>query len=284
MESSYIQKVQSSLDDQLQASINNAKANCQTRIMQLQGYRPTYEPVKLKWLPIFVICGILAFFTNGITLIVFGLIALGVLLINLKRQMDVDDRNQYLSESITKAERERDAKIADLKKQFANMKYQEEESFKSNVKAFRDKYVQMSEIQPIVDWVATQFEKEIRAADRRGHVKMVSTTLIFRVNEFTIDVLKLAMTYDHLPKGGYTTVDSFNLSENNFTRIQSFERQVGLAQAVAKMVQFEITKRCPEDPLAPCAVVPTVNITLDDNTVHMHYTVPNGNYVSPVML
>jgi len=277
MASSYLQKRFSSLDTQMQTEINKTTADYQVRINQLENSRPKYEPSGQNIGGWILGAVILAFFTSGISLLVMGVILIGIKLMNNSKREQVAEQNRLLDGRVREMNRERDSKISEIKKRYAGKKAQEEASFKNKVKSARSKYAQKTSAKPIVDWLTDRFDKQIRALDRSPHIKQLSLTFTFQVNAGSVCTLKQISGYGSTP-GSYGNADVFDLTKNLFTHLNDFEDRVGFAQAMAKFVQFEITKRFPKDPLAPSAVAPTVTITSDDDIMHLYYTVPNGKF------
>lgn len=277
MASTHLKTQLQMLDNQMQNEINSVTANYQQQINQLENSRPKYDPVGKSVGGLIVTAVILAFFTAGISLLVLVAILFCMKAMNTSQRESVDEKNRQIDGQIRNLTRERDAKLSETRKQYTGKKNQTETAFKAKVKASRIKYGQKTNSKPIVDWLVDRFVAQIHAIDRSPHIKQLTTTFSFRVDSSQICTLHYASSYGST-SGSYGDAHIFDLTKNLFTHLNDFEDRVGFSQAMAKFVQFEITKRFPKDPLAPCAVAPVVNITSDDETMYLCYTVPNGKY------
>ena len=168
-----------------------------------------------------------------------------------------------------------------IAEQYKRLMEQEKLRFQESTKAARIKYGGKTVAMPIVKWIADQFETSIRKADRRSHLRTIQVPFVFDVDATAIYVKKWIFN-GH--SGAYGKAEEYNFTIHRFTTLPDFEDRVGFAQAMAKMVQFEIMRRFPRDPVAPTAAKPVVTISSDDTQMILTYEVINPNYQHAVQL
>lgn len=185
---------------------------------------------------------------------------------------------------------QQDQQINDLRRQevdqhravdekYARMLVQETNRFNASVKAARTKYGGHTSAQPIVQWLTTRFEKEIMNADRRPHLKNIEVVFAFRVDANQLATLKLVGNTNQ-----YGNAEIFDFNVNRFHDLPDYEDRVGFSQAIAKLVQFDIMRRFPKDPVAASHAKPVVVITSNDALMELRYQVANPNYRHAVTL
>ena len=162
---------------------------------------------------------------------------------------------------------------------YARMLEQETNRFKASVKSARAKYGGHTAAKPIVQWLTTQFEKDIMGADRRAHLKNIEVVFAFRVDANQLATLKKVNNSNQ-----YGNAEIYDFNVNRFRDLPDYEDRVGFAQAMAKLVQFEIMRRFPKDPISASHAKPVVVITSDDAMMELRYQVANPNYRHAVTL
>lgn len=157
---------------------------------------------------------------------------------------------------------------------------QEEKKYRDQVSNARKTYGGSTVMDPLIKFVADDFEVRIRAANRAAHEPQIVAECFFRVDETELCI------FGSLPHSGETySSNRYNLYTNRFYNLPDFFDRIGCAQALAKRVEFEILRRFPTDPVAPSkSFKPKIEIDYDDTIMHLIYKVQNANYRAAVHL
>lgn len=150
----------------------------------------------------------------------------------------------------------------------------EEAKYRSLVSKARKTYGGSTVIDPIIKFVADNFEVNIRAANREKYTSVISAELFFRAEETQLCIL------DKLPHSSqYHDTVRYDFFKNRFYNLTDFFDRVGFAQALSKRVEFEILRRFPADPITQSrSYKPKIEIDYDDTFMHLIYKVQNPNY------
>ena len=187
--------------------------------------------------------------------------------------------NNALDQQIQALNDRCDGECRQIDEKYARLIAQESAAFTATVKAARSKYGGHTAARPIVQWLDERFEKAIRNADRRPHVRQIDAVLVFRVEQYQLYTMKWI---GYTQQFGSDEIFDFNI--NRFRDLPDFADRVGFAQAMAKLVQFDMMSRFPRDPVAGGHVKPVVVITSNDTRMELHYQVANPNYRPAVKL
>lgn len=157
---------------------------------------------------------------------------------------------------------------------------QEEKRYKDRVSKARKTYGGSTVIDPVIKFVADDFEVRIRAAVRAAHVSQIVAECFFRADETELCI------FEKLPHSGQNfAAKRYDYYFNRFYNLPDFFDRIGFAQALSKRVEFEILRRFPTDPIAPSnGFKPKIEIDYDDTVMHLTYKVQNPNYRAAVHL
>lgn len=169
-----------------------------------------------------------------------------------------------------------------IEKEYAQKLAQEKARFPEAVKTAKEKYGSSATVKPVVDLLVENFQEKILAASRATYIYEICVDFYFDVASYRVFICekKYEGKFSYLVATGRDG-ESFGFQENNIRNIPEVENQIGLAQALAKLVQFEIMRKYPKDPIAPSGARPQVSITSEDTQVHLCYSVVNANYITP---
>lgn len=216
---------------------------------------------------------------GAILLIGIG-VTLGVTFV--AHQMRLSSTNSHNSQQDQQMNNLRQQEVAQhraVDEKYARMLEQETNRFNASVKSARTKYGGHTAAQPIVKWLTTRFEKEIMNADRRPHLKNIEVVFAFRVDANQLATLKKVNSTNQ-----YGNAEIFDFNVNRFHDLPDYEDRVGFSQAMAKLVQFDIMRRFPKDPVAASYAKPVVVIASNDALMELRYQVANPNYRHAVTL
>lgn len=289
MASSYLKQVEEKLRWEAEQKKYQVATETQNRIVHLNGKEKMKGEVKesapmgcgLAILAVSIIGGGTAL--GGGPMLALGLVLAAVFILCLhgKKTSEVEKFNQDIQAQIQKLREDETHRYSQIDQEFQAELAKEKQRFKSAVAEARKKYGGRTTYKPIVTWLADQFDAEIRKGDRRPHQKMITILFAFRVTEQGIERLEWVSHQGH---GGYGKSQGYEFGIHRFQNLVGLEEQVGFAQAVAKLVQFEIMMRFPQDPVLPTHAKPKVMITSDDSLMELHYEVMNPNYRVAVRL
>lgn len=278
MASAYLDRRRQELEGQRQAAKNAVVSKYQNEIYQLDRSRPKKgDDTGLGCFSL--IAGIvLTALTGGLFLV--GILVFVVIYGGGKLAMSNSQRqeNEKIDRRIQELNGRMQEELRQTENRYDKLLVQEENSYKMKVKAAMAKYAgRTAQSKPIVDWLAQRYDKQIRSADRKPYVREIQAHFTFKATATEIQILS--------PLGNnYGVSERYDLFKNRFNNLNDFEDRVGFSRAMAKLVQFEMISRFPKDPVAPSAVQPKITITSDDETMYLHYTVPNPNYKHAVNL
>lgn len=150
----------------------------------------------------------------------------------------------------------------------------EEKRYLTGTKKARQVYGGSTQLDSVVKWLADHFEQNIRGASREPFNERITAQLRYQVSEREL------VTTLHTPHSGlYQPVEHFDFFQNRLIGPSDFLEQIGLAQALAQRLKFEMHRRFPQDPIAPSrGFIPEITFDYDDTAIHMHYSVQNPNY------
>ena len=134
---------------------------------------------------------------------------------------------------------------------------------------------------PMVNWMAAQFDNEIRFADRRPHIREVTAPLYFIVEE---DKIRARVHKAPVEKSESTQFAVFDYTIRGFTHVPNYLDQVGLAQALALILEHVIIRRYPYDPSDRTRYPAKIHFDANDNEITVTYVAANGSYRHPQKL
>ena len=173
-------------------------------------------------------------------------------------------RKDRFTEAYTALRKEEQERIARAEAEGLRRFEDEKNAFTEATKAARVRFGHNTKVSmQVIRWLVAGFTAEIRAADRKPHIREVSASYAFSVSETGI-------------RAGYSTYDFFTNRYNNLT---SFVDQVGFAQAMALIVQHDILLAFPSDPSDNSGRRSSVSIDANDNNMILTYKAANGNYI-----
>ena len=146
----------------------------------------------------------------------------------------------------------------------------EKEDYLRKITEARIKYGKNAKnAQDAIQWLVKTCSGCIETADRSDYIREVFVSFPFSVRESEISA-------------DYVKFDFYTRRRNNIT---SFTDQVGFAQALALILQFEIRKAFPYDPSFDPSDKSKgeskVAISGNDNNMVLTYRAPNANYKHP---
>lgn len=218
---------------------------------------------------------------NGGAILLIGIIGTLVItfIVHQMRLSNTNTHNSQQDRQISNLRQQEAAQHLAVDEKYARMLEQETSRFNASVKSARTKYGGHTAAQPIVKWLTAHFEKEIMNADRRPHNKNIEVVFAFRVDAYQLATLKKVGSTNQ-----YGNAEIFDFNVNRFHNLPDYEDRVGFSQAMAKLVQFDIMRRFPKDPVSPCHSKPVVVITSNDALMELRYQVANPNYRHAVTL
>lgn len=214
---------------------------------------------------------------------IFGMGLIGTVVITIVahsiRSSSTNSHNSSLTRNIESLRQQESAQLKAVDEKYAKLLEQETNRFHNSVRSARSKYSTHSTAQPIVNWLVARFEKEIMNADRRPHNKNIEVVFAFRVDAHQLATLKKVNNSNQ-----YGNTELYDFNVNRFHSLPDFEDRIGFSQAIAKLVQFNIMRRFPKDPVSPSHAKPVVVITSNDAQMELRYQVANPNYRHAVTL
>ena len=222
----------------------------------------------------FLLCALGPFFS------IFGLLLwpiLNFIIVPTKNQK-IDSNNDEISRQISEREAACKERCKAFEIECERRIAEEEKRYKSEASKARKIYGGSTVIDPIINFVADDFELRIRATNRAAHVSYIVAECFFDVEETQLCI------FDTLPHSGQNYASKkYDFFINRFYNLPEFYDRIGFAQALSKRVEFEILRRFPTDPVAPSrAFKPKVEIDYDDTLMHLTYKVQNPNYRAAV--
>ena len=287
MASSYLMQKEAEYKVQAQQEKNQISGQIQNQIYQAQKnqQRPHQfsDSLPIGCLGSVVVLAIAS--TVGIlgggTILLLGIgVTLAVAFVaHQMRLSNTNSHNDRQNQQINNLRQQEAAQHRAVDEKYARMLAQETNRFNASVKSARTKYGGHTAAQPIVKWLTTRFEKEIMNADRRPHLKNIEVVFAFRVDANQLATLKKVGNTNQ-----YGNTEIFDFNVNRFHDLPDYEDRVGFSQAMAKLVQFDIMRRFPKDPVAASHAKPVVVITSNDALMELRYQVANPNYRHAVTL
>lgn len=287
MASSYLMQKEAEYKVQAQQEKNRISGEIQNQIYQAQKNhkRPHQfsDSLPIGCLGSIVVLAIAcsgAMIGGGAILLIGIGVTLGVTFV--AHQMRLSSTNSHNSQQDQQMNNLRQQEVAQhraVDEKYARMLEQETNRFNASVKSARTKYGGHTAAQPIVKWLTTRFEKEIMNADRRPHLKNIEVVFAFRVDANQLATLKKVNSTNQ-----YGNAEIFDFNVNRFHDLPDYEDRVGFSQAMAKLVQFDIMRRFPKDPVAASYAKPVVVIASNDALMELRYQVANPNYRHAVTL
>ena len=249
MASNYLNSCRSRIDDDVRSEIARIEADCYMR-------RPKSEPDHSKaWIG-GAAAGIAAWILSHVFWVGLAVFVAGGLIISAV--MDSNYKSTISALEAEKARRTAQAK-ADGDTRFAR----EKSAFQKRTTDARMYYgKRLVNGDKAVSWLLAQFDRKIRDADRRPHIKEVTAPFVYTVSSDEIR----------------TGADRFDFTVELYNHVTEFTNQVGLAQAMAKILQYQALRRYPSDPSDKTHYPARVNISANDNTITLTYVAANGNY------
>ena len=155
----------------------------------------------------------------------------------------------------------------------------EKQKYLTRVKAARMSYSHSQAMGHMVAFVADRLEKAIRSADRAPYQKEITADLCYRLTAVGLHILS---RFDP-KKPDQNVLEKIPYQKFYIYNVDDFFDQIGLAQALAKMTEFEIIKRFPYDPVLPSKLNKTqVKIASNDTQILLRYHVYNPHYKAAV--
>ncbi len=194
------------------------------------------------------------------------------------KNQKIDSNNEEISKQIRECEAVSRERCKAHEKECERKIEIEEKKYRDLVSKARKIYGGSTVIDPIIKFVADDFEVRIRATNRAAHVSYIVAECFFGVEETQLCI------FDTLPHSGQNYASKkYDFFINRFYNLPDFFDRIGFAQALSKRVEFEILRRFPTDPVAPSrAFKPKVEIDYDDTLMHLTYKVQNPNYRAAV--
>ena len=287
MASSYLMQKEAEYKVQAQQEKNQISGQIQSQIYQAQHAqkRPHQfsDSLPIGCLGSVVVLGIASTvgMLSGGAIFFLGIAVtlIGAFVAHQVRLSNTNTHNSQQAQQIDQLRQQELAQHQAVDEKYARMLAQETNRFNASVKAARTKYGGHTAAQPIVKWLTARFEKEIMNADRRPHMKNIEVVFAFRVDANQLATLKKVNNTNQ-----YGNAEIFDFNVNRFHNLPDYEDRVGFSQAIAKLVQFDIMRRLPKDPVAPCHSKPVVVIVSNDALMELRYQVANPNYRPAVTL
>lgn len=287
MASSYLMQKEAEYKVQAQQEKNQISGQIQTQIYQAQKNHKRPQqfsdsmPIGCMGSVVLLIIISMVGSINGGAILLAGIIGTVVItfIVHQMRLSNTNTHNSQQGQQINNLRQQEAVQHQAVDEKYARMLTQETNRFNASVKAARTKYGGHTAAQPIVKWLTARFEKEIVNADRRPHLKNIEVVFAFRVDANQLATLKKVNNANQ-----YGNAEIFDFNVNRFHDLPDYEDRVGFSQAMAKLVQFDIMRRFPKDPVAPCHSKPVVVIVSNDALMELRYQVANPNYRPAVTL
>lgn len=203
--------------------------------------------------------------------VAIGLGLSGMAARHLSSSMGKQGKNADIDAQIQEVEQQKAAACQGIENKYRDMIQKEKERFLTVTKNARIRLAQTSAAAAAVKWLAARFETAIRQADRSAGSKLIQVDFAFGVRDHAVEALR----WDG---NRYNVVELYEFSPNGLPTLPEFDDQVGFAQALSRLLRFEITNRFPQDPVLPSGFRPRVLVGSDDDIAELTYQVPNPNY------
>ena len=161
-------------------------------------------------------------------------------------ETSVNNQNADIDAQIKKLEVRSQNKCREIELKYDASIEQEKKKYLQMTTKARNVYSGSTVMAPMIKWLTDQFDVKIRAADRRPYLQTITAKMRYRV-----DADKLVIM-EYLPHSGqYQDTEKYVFYTNSFNNVNDLFLRIGLAQALAKHVEFQVKKRYPKDPVVP---------------------------------
>lgn len=190
-----------------------------------------------------------------------------------------DKARQNLDLQIQQVDKDLDLAIEKINCSCEEKIEEEKQNYLSRVKNARLSYGRSANLNAMIVYVANLAEQKILAADRAPYNKEILAEQCFMLTNSELWILN-RFSPDS-PNSNVIAKKEFR--EFYIYNVNDFYDLVGLAQALAKRVEFELLKRFPYDPVLPSKInKPKIAIDYNDTQIKLLYHVYNPQYRAAV--
>jgi acid phosphatase family membrane protein YuiD len=257
--SAYLTQKEDELTNQCEMSIRAEETTRDQIINQAEGKRPSKDKKSSGLVLAAVIIGIIGgialqnFLLALIIFIVVLLCGFGIRKSSDSSQnqaidKEINDIRNRCSENIRKLKADKDRKITAMRAEY-------DEKTSKSMKG----YLKTSKTAELENWLAKRFFAQINGADRRPHIKDITATYTYSVQQDKVV--------------GDDGVFDFEIQ--CYQKLSNIYDQIGLARAICKKIQRTTENTYKID---VNGAKPTISRSSNDYTITLTYSAPNGKY------